>query len=344
MDLFSSLGDWYVDNLSTFWVIPLLLFILASIVLATTYASTGDVIYRDLSLQGGVSLTALDTAADQEQVETSLQSAYPNQDINVRTLTELGNPIGLIIEADILPEEESLLDEFTAEISSLTDVSEDDISIDSVGASLGQQFFEQTMKAMWAAFLFMGACVFYYFGDSLKRKIGTAVTSLITAFLVMASNNAISLIIAAAITIALLIVYTRHSVPSIAVILAAFSDILITVAILTFFEIKLGTASIAGLLMLIGYSVDTDILLSTRLVKEGDAENSYEDRVKNAFLTGTTMTVTTLSAITVTYLIAQSQTLRQIMLVLIVGLIVDLINTWLQNASILDIHRHWSTT
>ena len=341
MKRFSALGDWYVTNLSWFWIIPLVLFLAATAVLTVNYAQTGDVIYRDLSLQGGVSLTALNASTDDASLETSLQSSYPDQDINVRTLTELGTPIGVIVEADILPEERETLDAFTADVSRQTGVAESDISIDSVGASLGQQFFEQTMKAVWVAFLFMGACVFYYFGDSTKRAIGAAITTVIASFLIMSSSTVIPLLIAAAATVGLFAMYTRYSIPSIAVILAAFSDILITVAILTFFEIKLGTASIAGLLMLIGYSVDTDILLSTRLIRE--TEDEYSERVKEAFLTGTTMTVTTLSAITITFLVAQSQTLRQIMLVLMIGLVIDLINTWLQNASILDIHTHWET-
>jgi preprotein translocase subunit SecF len=153
------------------------------------------------------------------------------------------------------------------------------------------------------------------------------------------STNPLVLIAAGILTVGLLVVYAWYSIPSIAVILAAFSDIVITVAVLSLLQIKIGTASIAALLMLIGYSVDTDILLSTRVVKE--REDEYRDRVTDAFTTGITMTLTTLSAVTVTYLVAQSQTLSQIMLVLVIGLLVDIINTWLQNAPLLDIHLHW---
>ena len=61
--------------------------------------------------------------------------------------------------------------------------------------------------------------------------------------------------------------YFRVPTPSIAVILAALSDIIVTLAIVNLIGIKIGTAGIAAFLMLIGYSVDTDILLSTRLLK-----------------------------------------------------------------------------
>jgi preprotein translocase subunit SecF len=335
----SWLGDKYVDNLSYLWIIPLLLFVGAIATFGYTYSTTGDMIYRDLSLSGGVSLTVLDTTADADTVQASLSESYPNNDINVRTLTELGDQIGLVVEADITSQEQDQIQSFTATVSDATGTAAEDISVDSVGASLGQQFFQQTMKALWVAFLFMGACVFYYFGDTTKRKIGTAVVSLIAGLMATLSTNPLVLIAAGILTVGLLVVYAWYSIPSIAVILAAFSDIVITVAVLSLLQIKIGTASIAALLMLIGYSVDTDILLSTRVVKE--REDEYRDRVTDAFTTGITMTLTTLSAVTVTYLVAQSQTLSQIMLVLVIGLLVDIINTWLQNAPLLDIHLHW---
>ena len=127
--------------------------------------------------------------------------------------------------------------------------------------------------------------------------------------------------------------YFRIPIPSLAVILAAFSDIVITLAIVNIIGMKLSTAGIAAFLMLIGYSVDTDILLSTKVLKR--KEGSILDRVFNAMRTGLTMSITTLVAITVALIFTQSDVLKQIMIILIIGLLVDLINTWIQNAGIL---------
>lgn len=340
MELLPQLRQSYLDNLSWLWVFPAIMAVAAIGVFGVTYAETGDVIYRDLSLQGGVSLTALNGTADSETVESALLESFPSKDISVRTLTELGTPIGVVVEADIDPQQGGELDEFTTAVSQETGVSEEDISVDTVGASLGSQFFRQTMQALWIAFLFMGACVFYYFDDNTTRRLTTAAVSLVTGGIILGTSSILGYLVSAALTAGLLVTYTKYSIPSIAIIAAALSDIVVTVAVLTFFEVKLGTASIAGLLMLIGYSVDTDILLSTRVLKE--TEDEYGDRVIDAFTTGITMTLTTLSAVTVTYLLAQSQTLAQIMLVLVTGLSIDIINTWLQNASLLDIHRTWT--
>src|SRR3989344_1497961 len=60
------------------------------------------------------------------------------------------------------------------------------------------------------------------------------------------------------------LIYFRTWIPSLAIILAAFSDMVVALAVINVMDIKIGTAGIAAFLMLIGYSVDTDILLTVR--------------------------------------------------------------------------------
>lgn len=127
--------------------------------------------------------------------------------------------------------------------------------------------------------------------------------------------------------------YFRTFAPSIAVILAAVSDMIVTLAVIDLFGIKLSTAGVAAFLMLIGYSVDTDILLSTRVLKSD--EGTVLSRVYSAMKTGMTMTATTLAALVIVLIFSQSEVLKQIMLILLIGLVVDLIMTWIQNAGIL---------
>ncbi len=65
----------------------------------------------------------------------------------------------------------------------------------------------------------------------------------------------------------------RDFVPSLAVILAALSDIIIAIGGMSLFGIPLSVASVGAILMLIGYSVDTDILLTTRILKRKEGTN-----------------------------------------------------------------------
>jgi preprotein translocase subunit SecF len=127
----------------------------------------------------------------------------------------------------------------------------------------------------------------------------------------------------------------RTFVPSIAVVLAAFADILMTLVLVNMIGIQMSSAGIVAFLMLIGYSVDTDILLTTRILKrQGESLNK---RIFGAFKTGTTMTLTSLLAVTFALIIVSSFSviLTQIFTILVIGLGFDLLNTWITNVSIL---------
>jgi len=122
--------------------------------------------------------------------------------------------------------------------------------------------------------------------------------------------------------------------PSMAVVISAFADIVMTLALVNFLGIKVSSAGIMGFLMLIGYSVDTDIMLTTRLLKRQEMINH---KLANAFKTGLTMTLTSIIAITIALVITSSfsEVLKQIFTVLLIGLGFDILNTWITNASIL---------
>ena len=130
----------------------------------------------------------------------------------------------------------------------------------------------------------------------------------------------------------------RDFVPSAAVILAALSDIIIALGGMSLFGIPLSLASVGGILMLIGYSVDTDILLTTRLLKR--KEGSITERAIDAMKTGLTMSAAAIAAMGALYLVTiflipQAVVLSNIAAVLIIGLAADIIATWLMNLGIL---------
>ena len=130
----------------------------------------------------------------------------------------------------------------------------------------------------------------------------------------------------------------RDVVPSLAVIFAALSDIIIAVGGMSLFNIPLSIASVGALLMLIGYSVDTDILLTTRILKR--TEGTVTERALEAMKTGLTMSAAAIGSMVALYLvdmflIPAAHTLADIAAVLIVGLVADVLATWLMNLGIL---------
>jgi len=125
----------------------------------------------------------------------------------------------------------------------------------------------------------------------------------------------------------------RTLIPSFAVVFAAFSNMLITLAVLSLSGITISIAGISALLLAIGYSVDTDVLLTTRIIKR--KEGTIFERLINATKTGLTMTITTLLALTMSYFVSNSIILKEMFLVLLIGLTIDLTSTYLMNAGIL---------
>ena len=147
-------------------------------------------------------------------------------------------------------------------------------------------------------------------------------------------SNAIKAMSLAFIFIGIVVfVYFRKIIPSSAIVLSAISDIILTIAILNIFNIRLSTAGIAAILMLIGYSVDSNILLTTKIIKEKN--KSLIDRLTGALKTGLTMQITTLVTLLCIFLFSPAEVLKSITLILIIGILADMMNTWVQNAGIL---------
>jgi preprotein translocase subunit SecF len=127
----------------------------------------------------------------------------------------------------------------------------------------------------------------------------------------------------------------RSFVPSVAIVISAFSDIVVPLALMNLFGIRLSLGTVAALLMLIGYSVDSDILLNNHVLRRsgGFYESAYR-----AMRTGVTMTLTSIAAMAVMAITATLfgiPLLPEIGTVLVFGLTADLMNTYMLNMSLL---------
>ncbi len=128
----------------------------------------------------------------------------------------------------------------------------------------------------------------------------------------------------------------RSIAPSFAVIFGAAADIIITAGVMGALGIPLTLASIAALLMLIGFSLDTDVLLTVRVLKS--KEGTRSQRAFEAMKTGFMMNVTTLAAFGVLLALAswlQIPFYMQVGSVAVIGGFVDFIATWMGNAPFL---------
>ena len=132
----------------------------------------------------------------------------------------------------------------------------------------------------------------------------------------------------------------RTFVPSIAVVMSAFSDVMVPLALMNLFGIELSLGTVAALLMMIGYSVDSDILLNNSILRRtGD----FYESTNRAMRTGVTMTLTSISAMvvmTITAWIFGIGLLTAIGIILVFGLLTDLMNTYLLNVSLLRWYKY----
>ncbi|MFA5931044.1 MAG: hypothetical protein WC821_01900 [archaeon] len=128
----------------------------------------------------------------------------------------------------------------------------------------------------------------------------------------------------------------RQFIPSAAIIQAMLFDALAGLAGMALLQIPLSLTTLPALLMLIGYSVDTDIMLTSRMLKGKDGTPG--ERATSSMKTGITMTSTALAALVVMIVISffyQIEVIYQIAVILFFGLIGDIIATWLMNAPVL---------
>ncbi len=145
----------------------------------------------------------------------------------------------------------------------------------------------------------------------------------------------IAILIAFVLMAIVVFIQFKTFVPSMAVILSAFADIFMTLVVANLLGMQISSAGIVAFLMLIGYSVDTDILLTTKAIKRD--HGSLNRRIFESFKTGITMTLTSLVAVLVALIIVGSfsSILSQIFTIMIIGLSFDIFNTWVTNVSII---------
>lgn len=286
----------YENKYRLLMLIPLILFVLSIVQISYQYYSTGYIAERDLSLKGGY-FVKIPYTGDSQSVETYI--------------TQLTSDLKTSLDRDV-------------EISSITNLGsvnglmiETEINNDDVNndvAFINEKVTEIT-KVTKDNYLSEGVI-----NSALgKSFFSQTFYALLFAFLFMAI---------------VVFFYLRSFAPSIAVVSAALFDIICTLAVFNILGFKLSTAGISAFLMLIGYSVDTDILLSAKVLKQR-ISNNINENIYAAMKTGMTMTLTTIFALLAAITIANSAVIQQIMTVLLIGLLLDIISTWLMNVGIL---------
>lgn len=326
-----NIGEMYDKYYKIALIIPVILLVLSLIYLYNFSQQNGDIIKKDISLTGGTSIQ-VNAKADINELKFTLNKNFNGVSISSISDILTGEQVAVMIETRAQPEE------IVPEIEKYFGftLNSENSSIEFTGSTIGEGFYKQLMLAVFFAFLFMGTVVFFIFSNNRKIKYLLIVLSLIPPILFFFTKSITltqAFIISGIILLISIYFYIRYSIPSLAVVFAAFADIVMTVTTVDLLGMEVSTAGIVAFLMLIGYSVDTDILLTTRVLKhKGESVNK---RILSSFKTGITMTLTALAVVVIGLILTSSfsDVLKQIFTILTIGLLFDILNTWLTNAS-----------
>ncbi len=273
--------SWYDKHYKFLLAIALALMFATLAYLLFFYIKHGDIMYKDVSLTGGTTITIY------SPLTPEVKKSLPKDSV-IREISDLktGKPIAFSIETtEKIEDIESSLEKKLG-----YNLTEENSSVEFTGAALSESFYNELRIALVIAFALMAIVVFVMF---------------------------------------------RTFIPSIAVLQAGFTDIIVSLAFVNLIGFRVSGAGIAAFLMLIGYSVDTDIMLTNRALRKG--EQTLNKRLKSALYTGLTMTLTSLAAVFLAWVVVRniSSVLSEIFMILSVGLVADIFSTWLGNAAIL---------
>ena len=336
----NKIKELYNKNYKFLLLIPAILLVLSLVYLGYFYNKNHDFILKDVSLKGGITITIFpEQIINLKSLEEKLSINF--EDFSLKEISEFGTGKQTAVVVEIPSENPDSL-----EYDSLINILEDHLKYDlikgknfdivSTGSTLGKSFYNQLIYAIVLSFSFMSVVVLFIFGKSWKLKLFFLFIILLPVILFFSGAFKINIAIGISTIFLILsvLIFLKINIPSAAVVISAFADIIMSLAVVDLLGIKLSGAGIIAFLMLIGYSVDTDIMLTARLLKRhGDINH----KLKNALKTGLTMGITSILAITAALIITSSfsEVLRQIFTILIIGLSFDIINTWITNASIL---------
>ena len=290
-----KLTGFHDKNYKLLLLIPIALMIFSFVYMGIFYSNNHNFFYKDISLTGGTSVTV--NVINEPINLNSLKNAISEKlgNVNVREISDL-----------ITHEQKAVIVEIKTD------------ECNEVQSKLIKDAFED----------YLG----YPLIDGENSNFECTGSVLSENFY---NQLLIALLIAFALMSVVVFIQFKAFIPSMTVILSAFANIFFTLVVLNILKIPISTAGIVALLMLIGYSVDTDILLMNKVLRrEGESLNR---KLFDSFKTGITMTLTSLFAILISlFIIGQfSSILYQIFLIMIIGLSFDILNTWLTNVSII---------
>jgi preprotein translocase subunit SecF len=335
--------DFYAGNYKRLMLAPIILLVpMLFVVLAYPGISMGTEFTG-----GNVIILRSSTPLSTSQIESVLSGKFQLTDLSVSTISS-PTGYGAYIQYSKEPST-SLAEDFISKATASIENEQESIAFsNSALKALGkpEQQFQNAKAALNAA---QDALASYNQGFYSKLQsalseglsLGSNVefqTRTVSPTLGKASLESAALIsIMGAIALLIIIFLSfRQVVPSAAIIQSMIFDVLGGLTGMALLGIPLSLLTVSTLLMVVGYSVDSNIMLTSRMLKGKGGRPS--ERATASMKTGLTMTGTTMAALIPMMAISyfyQMDLVFQIAAVLFFGQVGDVMATWFMNTSIL---------
>jgi len=338
----SFYSKFYSKNYRLYLVIPAIVLLLCLVLIFSLGLKKG------VDLSGGTLISIHTTQSiNPDDVTNYLQTQYGFQDVSVTLSKGVANN-----RLDIQYMQESNMNDLRLKISGIKGLENQTTAIQQTKELLTQYNYDlNSLNAKDYKSWMSGLDLLY--NTEKNKRVNEILTDLTNKFGFDSNNVAIkeisptlsesfyskailvSLIAIIGIIIVIFLAY-REFVPSGAIILCGIIDIIGGLTGMAIFNVPLSLVSIPTLLMLLGYSIDTDIMLTTKLLKRN--EGSAVERAGDSMRTGLIMTSTAIITIIIMLIFSILYNISvffEISIILLFGLVVDIIATWLMNGPVL---------
>ncbi len=294
--LIEKAKDFYKKHYKRFFIVPALAVLFCLLVLGANYARTGEIVERGIDLKGGTIVTVDWAAAgspDLAKLHSKISGSVGGASVHIAG-TSAYSSTGLSLAA--LDFEAGPNTDPQALVSAVKD-------------ALSAQGF-QTAES-----------------DYNMKTVGPAVGE---EFL----NRAYIALALGFFFMGLMILFLFKTPVAVATVLSCiFFDFLGGLAVMNLFGIALSPMTLAALLTLIGFSIDSDILITTATLNRH--EGHVMDRAFHSMKTGVTMICTAAAALLAITFLSGSALLQDMTIILLGGLFFDVIHTWFTNLGVL---------
>ena len=127
----------------------------------------------------------------------------------------------------------------------------------------------------------------------------------------------------------------KNPVVGATIILSSLTNIIAVFGIMNLLNQKFSFAGFSSLLMLIAFAIDTNVILTTKVLSAPKEE--FYEQYKKALITGITINFDLIISMLIVLYLTNSSLLMNIAQVQIIGFTADIVNAWILNAALIEV-------